>query len=113
LFIALKNRLFNLFEKKKEFSLIESIEPVFSVDYSIEDQLEEQENDRNRKEKVFRVLEVLTPRQKEVIYYRYIMELDFDEIGKIMQMNYQSLQNLIQRSFIKMRKAFPDMYKKR
>ncbi|GHT48308.1 DNA-directed RNA polymerase sigma-70 factor [Bacteroidia bacterium] len=112
LFIALKNRLFDLFEKEKRLSLIESIEPVFSVDYTIEDQLEEQESDRKKKEKVLRLLEVLMPRQKEVIYYRYIMEMNFDEIGKLMQMNHQSIKNLIQRSIIKMRKSFPDMYKK-
>ncbi|MDR0572943.1 MAG: sigma-70 family RNA polymerase sigma factor [Tannerella sp.] len=112
LFAALKNHLFNLFEKKKEFSSIESIEPVFSVDYTIENQLEEQENDHDRKEKILKILDILTPRQKEVIYYRYMEEMDFDEIGKIMQMNYQSLHNLIQRSIIKIRKSFPDMHKK-
>ncbi|GHT75169.1 DNA-directed RNA polymerase sigma-70 factor [Bacteroidia bacterium] len=112
LFSAVKNSLFRSFEKEKELSLIESIEPVFSVDYTIEDQLEEQESDRKRKEKVLRLLEVLTPRQKEVIYYRYIMEMNFGEIGKLMQMNHQSIKNLIQRSIIKMRKSFPDMYKK-
>jgi RNA polymerase sigma factor (sigma-70 family) len=112
LFIALKNSLFRLFEKKKEFSRIETIEPVFSVDYTIEDQLEEEENDRERKEKILRIFEVLTPRQKEVLYYRYMEEMNFDEIEEIMQMNYQSLRNLIHRSMDKTRKAFPDMYKK-
>jgi RNA polymerase sigma factor (sigma-70 family) len=109
LFIALKNSLFRLFEKEKAFSMIESIEPVFFVDYTIEDQLEQEEDDRERKQKIIRVFEILTPRQKEVIYYRYMEEMDFDEIGKIMQMNYQSIQNLIQRSINKARKAFPEM----
>jgi RNA polymerase sigma factor (sigma-70 family) len=108
LFIALKNSLFRLFEKEQEFSRIDTLEPVFSVDYSNEDQLEEEENDREREEKVLRIFEALTPRQKEVIYYRYMEEMDFDEISKIMQMNYISLQNLIQRSINKARKAFPD-----
>jgi DNA-directed RNA polymerase specialized sigma24 family protein len=39
-------------------------------------------------------------------------EMSFDEIGKIMQMNYQSLKNLLSRSIDKMRKAFPEMNKK-
>jgi RNA polymerase sigma factor (sigma-70 family) len=112
LFIALKNSLFRLFEKEKPFSMIETIEPVFSVDYTIEDQLEEEENDRERQEKILRIFEFLTPRQKEVLYHRYMEEMDFDEIGEIMQMNYQSLLNLLSRSINKMRKAFPDMYKK-
>ncbi|GHS95309.1 RNA polymerase [Bacteroidia bacterium] len=103
LFITLKNSLFRLFEKEKEFSRIDTLEPVFSVDYSTEDQLKEE-----KEEKVLRIFEALTPRQKEVIYYRYMEEMDFDKIGKIMQMNYQSIQNLIQRSINKARKAFPD-----
>jgi RNA polymerase sigma factor (sigma-70 family) len=111
LFIALRNSLFRLFEEKKEFPLIETLEPVFSVDYTIENQLEEDENNLERKEKILRIFEILTPRQKEVIYYRYMEEMDFDEIGDIMQMNYQSIRNLIQRSINKARKAFPDMYK--
>jgi RNA polymerase sigma factor (sigma-70 family) len=109
LFIALKNSIFRLFEKEKNLSLIDTLEPVFSVDYTNEDPLEKEENDRERETKVLRIFEALAPRQKEVLYYRYMEELDYDEIGKIMQMNYQSIQNLIQRAINKTRKAFPDM----
>ena len=54
------------------------------------------------------MLESLTPRQKEVLYYRYMKNLTYDEIGEIMQMNYQSTLNLIQRSIKKLRETFAE-----
>lgn len=47
----------------------------------------------------------LTDRQREVIYHRFIEELSMEEIGVLMQMNTQSVQNLIQRSLKKMRES--------
>lgn len=48
----------------------------------------------------------LPSRQKEVIYYRYIQELKLDEITGLMGMNYQSVQNLLQRSLKKFRALY-------
>jgi DNA-directed RNA polymerase specialized sigma24 family protein len=53
-------------------------------------------------------LESLTPRQKEVIYYRYVEGLDMNDICRMMKMNYQSVQNLIQRSIKKVRTTFSE-----
>jgi len=106
LFIALKNTLFNLFQKNKAHFHIDTIEPVFSTEYSIEDKWIEDEIEQERKEKMNFILESLTPRQKEVIYYRYVEGLELGDICNIMDMNYQSVQNLIQRSIKKVRSSF-------
>lgn len=39
--------------------------------------------------------------RKEIIYYRYIQELPMNEICEIMNLSYQSAQNLIQKAFHK------------
>ncbi|WP_455786691.1 RNA polymerase sigma factor, partial [Parabacteroides goldsteinii] len=52
------------------------------------------------------ILALLTPRQKEIIYYRFIQELSMDEICILMNLNYQSAQNLIQRSLKKVRQNY-------
>ena len=44
---------------------------------------------------------MLTPRQREIIYYRFIEEMEYDEICQIMDINYQSAYNLLQRSLQK------------
>lgn len=109
LFIALKNRLFNIFRKDVEFCQIDTMEPVFAADYTIEDRIIDDEQTQLLNEKMIHMLEVLTPRQKEVIYYRYVESLSYDEIEKIMGMNYQSIQNLVHRSLKKLRNTFSNV----
>lgn len=106
LFIALKNKLFNIFRKDIKYSQIDSLEPVFAAEYTIEDEIIENEREQFLSEKMIRMLEVLSPRQKEIIYYRFVEGLSYEEICQIMDMNYQSTQNLIQRSLKKLRTTF-------
>lgn len=108
LFMALKNTLFNVFQKDKASYHIDTIEPVFHTEYSIEDHLIANEMEQERKEKMAFILESLTPRQKEVIYYRYVEGMGLEDICRIMDMNYQSVQNLIQRSIRKVRNTFKE-----
>ena len=105
---AMKNYLFDVFDKKKELFHNDTIEPVFSPEYTIEDKIIRQEELHYQSRKIRQMLETLTPRQKEVLYYRYMKNLTYDEIGEIMQMNYQSILNLIQRSIKKLRETFAE-----
>ena len=105
---AMKNYLFDVFDKKKELFHNDTIEPVFSPEYTIEDKIIRQEELHYQSRKIRQMLESLTPRQKEVLYYRYMKNLTYDEIGEIMQMNYQSILNLIQRSIKKLRETFAE-----
>ena len=106
LFISLKNKLFNIFRKDIKYSQIDSLEPVFAAEYTIEDEIIENEKEQFLNEKMIRMLEVLSPRQKEIIYYRFVEGLSYEDICQIMDMNYQSTQNLIQRSLKKLRTTF-------
>lgn len=101
LYIALKNRLYNAFHKNQQLYQNDTMEPVFSVEYTIEDRIIEDEEQAEEKKTMLHLLELLTVRQREVIHYRYVEELSITEISKIMQMNYQSVQNLLQRSIKK------------
>ncbi len=106
LFMALKNTLFNYFQKDKAFFHIDTIEPVFTTEYTIEDRMIADEQEYEWKEKVNHILDSLTPRQREVLYYRYIEGMEMKEICELMGMNYQSVQNLIQRSIRKVKSIF-------
>ena len=98
LFIALKNKLFDAFKKSVEFYQIETLEPVFHTEYTVEDLFIRSETNRHQRAKIKEILQRLTPRQHEVIYYRYVEEMSYEEIGKLMQMNVQSVRNLLSRS---------------
>ena len=106
LFISLKNRLYTYFQKDKVSYHIDTLEPVFCVEYSAEEYMILEELEQEGQMRLKRILDLLTPRQKEVIYYRYVQGMELNEICKLMDINYQSLQNLIQRSLQKIRRTF-------
>ncbi|MDR1408380.1 MAG: sigma-70 family RNA polymerase sigma factor [Tannerella sp.] len=106
LFMALKNTLFNVFQKEKALYHIDTIEPVFITEYPVEDMIIADEQEAERKQRINQLLEALTPRQKEVIYYRYVEGMKLDDICKLMEMNYQSVQNLIQRAIGRIRSVY-------
>lgn len=107
LFRSLKNELFDLFKKNIEYYQIDTVEPVFAAEYSVEDLFVEDETNNYNRAKLNEIFQLLTPRQHEVIYYRYVEEMSYDEIGELMQMNYQSVRNLIYRSMQKARELMP------
>ena len=104
----MKNELFNIFRKNITFYSIHTMEYDLASDTQLEDKLISDEESIERNNMISQILEILTPRQREVIYYRYIEELSFAEIEQLMQINVQSIQNLIQRSIKKVREKFPD-----
>jgi len=103
LFVILKNHLYNYFKKELSFTpFIKDID-IPKIDLSPETQLMIKEEAFLQQEKLNHLLKILSPRQQEVLYYRYIEELNFEEIEQLMHINYQSIQNLIQRSLKKIR----------
>lgn len=108
LYTALKNTLFNVFQKDKTSYHIDTMEPVFSPEYTMEERLIADEQEQELQEKMDSILNTLTPRQKEVIHYRYVEGMKIEDISKLMDMNYQSVQNLIQRSIKKVKSTFPE-----
>jgi RNA polymerase sigma factor (sigma-70 family) len=95
--------LFNTFKKEIEHYQIDTIEPVFCIQLSAETQVLESEQLYEQKMRIARMMENLTPRQREVLYYRFVEELPYEELCKLMQMNYQSVRNLLHRTILKIR----------
>ena len=56
--------------------------------------------------KIEKLLSLLTSRQREIIYYRFTQGMSMEEICGLMDLNYQSAQNLIQRSLKKVRQNY-------
>ena len=62
--------------------------------YITENDFINEEERRDKINEIKKILHVLTPRQREIIYYRFIEEMEYDEICQIMDINYQSAYNL-------------------
>jgi RNA polymerase sigma factor (sigma-70 family) len=108
LFIALKNTLLNVFQKDRNAFRADTEEPVFSAEYAIDDHQSASDEENERKDKMRRILDSLTPRQREVIYYRYVEGMALKDVCRLMDMNYQSVQNLIQRAIKKIKTSFAE-----
>ncbi len=104
LFRALKNRLLDEIYSCKETISLSS--PTDFLEQKGVEEVEEEEswNHTLRIRRLKKGIETLTPRQREAIYLRYTMEMPLDDISELLQMNYQSVKNLLHRSIEKLRK---------
>lgn len=64
----------------------------FLLEPTVEDEFVNNEQYNNQQKKVKEILSILTPRQKEIIYYRFIQEMSMEDICILMDINYQSAQ---------------------
>ncbi|WP_294081402.1 RNA polymerase sigma factor [Proteiniphilum sp. UBA5384] len=106
LFKSLKNRLYDLF-KSKSFSKTENIDEEvlsFTIRVTILDEIIEEEDRIVVKQKIEKLLSVLSPLQKEALYLRYIQELDYAEISEIMDKSEVSIRKLVSEAIRKIRK---------
>lgn len=106
LFTCLKNRLYNLLKRELFFDKVD-LEDNEYLDPGAEDQVTNALNQSEQQRTVRMILGLLTDRQREIIYYRYIEELSIEEIAVLTDMNYQSVQNSIQRSLKRIRDSIP------
>lgn len=106
LFISLKNKIYALFNRDIKHYHIDTLEPVFSLEHSAEDNYIHQEQDKELQQHIRNMLNTLSPRQREVIYYRFTEGMSFEDICVIMRMNVQSVRNLLHRSITKIRETF-------
>lgn len=69
-----------------------------------------QEEVKALKEKIHRIINSLTPRQKEIIYLRFLHQKEYEEIAQIMDMSEQAARNLTYRAMEKIRKENNDFF---
>jgi len=72
---------------------------------SVEDEVIRNESYDLLKKRVNEVLATLTPRQQEVIYLRFFQDLSAEDISSLLSINPQSVSNIIQRAFAKIKKS--------
>ena len=95
LFISLKNKLCDELRKRMYMSdtAVEEINVISSTE----------EKTRNNLLLVNNLMDQLSPRQREALTLYYIEEKKYEDICEIMDMNYQSVRNLMHRGLTKLR----------
>lgn len=104
LFRSLRNRLIDLHKQQYTTETIDDESLSFSVEVSVAESFEHEEERLLLKEKVERLLSILTNRQREAVYLRHVEELDYDRIAGILGMNAASVRKLVYRALEVIRK---------
>ncbi|MFK7982653.1 MAG: RNA polymerase sigma factor [Saprospiraceae bacterium] len=96
LLVALRRKVIRHIDKsKKRVSDTEPTELDFEVVIAVDQKLIALELSEERAAQVKAAMGNLSKRQKEVIYLKYVSGLDYEDIGEIMGLNYQSVRNLV------------------
>ena len=103
LLVSLKNDLLQTIRNNRYDTLDRSTKSNQFV-ISFEDFIIEKEQETELAQKVASCLEKLTARQREVIYLRFYHNLDFPHLAEVMEMNIQSVRNLLFRTLEKIRR---------
>ena len=94
LLVSLRRKLFRMLKKK---SRVSTDEIPFQLDATIESDWIKTEMQIERNEKLRLALEQLSKKQKEAIYLKYEMDMSYEEICQVLDINYQSVRNLVSR----------------
>ena len=107
LLVSIRRELLRRIEKLRKENSFEdsSIEPFI---FSTEDFIVKEETDLLTTQALVQSLGKLTERQREVILLRFNHELDFQDLAVIMDMNTQSVRNLLFRALNNIRKYMKD-----
>jgi len=109
LFVALRNDLIKKMVKKRKFDWIDMSnkgdEPLFTVEYSYQDQLIEQEISAEIKAKLARAVNALPNKQKEIIYLKFEEGMSYREISGILGISVESARKLLYRALLSLREA--------
>ncbi|NER13794.1 sigma-70 family RNA polymerase sigma factor [Leptobacterium flavescens] len=104
LFASFRRRLFKEMGKavpSVEYNKLNT--EMMEMQFSPEELAIQKEFHHIRKEKLSEILNTLSKREKEVIYLRYYCQIDIKDITEIMDINYQSVINTLQKAFKKLR----------
>jgi RNA polymerase sigma factor (sigma-70 family) len=105
LMISLRRRLFEKGPKINEMTVaLDVTDEPGTLTEGLEERWIRYEDESARSIQLEKALGRLSERQREIIYMKYYQQMEYDEIGKIMGLNYQSARNLVTRALTALRK---------
>ena len=110
LFRSFINRHINIQKSRKNMTYSDISDLPFDIEVSlventtVEEEIFQEEEQQALKERIKFLLSLLTDRQRKAVYLRYMEEMEYKEIGKILDMNEESVRKLVFRGLEKIRK---------
>ena len=107
LFKSLKRKIIRSLSKSGIFGTLDTEKLPFHYTISVEDEMIDNEFELQRYQQLDKAMLTLSPRQKEAIYLKFVSDLSYEELSKVMKLNYQSARNLVFRGLEKLRESYP------
>ena len=98
IFKAFKFKLLKAISKLSRISNFQGDQNELPFELSHEMFLINQHENKEQAKRVQDALHHLSPRQKEIIYLKYYMDLSYEEVSEVMNINYQAARNLVYQS---------------
>ena len=76
----------------------------FSIKTTVLDDIIEEEDREIIRQKIEKLLSILTPIQKEALYLRYVQEFEYAEISEMMGKTQSAIRKLVSQAIQKVRK---------
>ncbi|MDR1222938.1 MAG: sigma-70 family RNA polymerase sigma factor [Tannerella sp.] len=113
LFCSLKNRLVNVYKMRRPMWEARTSEAAgelpFTTGVTIEDEIIGKEEDEDLRRRVEAMLRKLPRRQREVIWLRYMQDMDYPQIAEVMNITVPQSHSLLHRAISNLRKNETDM----
>jgi RNA polymerase sigma factor (sigma-70 family) len=102
---CVRKRISRSQERDRVFRFSTSVDSIkFLFDFSVEHHLIADEITAYKVKRLNQLINDLPSRQKEALYLRYNQELTVDQIANMLDINYQSANNLLHRALLCLRK---------
>lgn len=104
MFTSIRNACLNVLKGEDRYSDLDDIDE-FEIEYLVDENLFEKKDETdNLNLYVKTILDSLTARQKEIIYLRFLHQMEYEEISGIMNLSEQAARNLTHRAITRLRK---------
>lgn len=102
---AVKNKMLKSLQRQYKSSkmLAEQEAYTFNIEFSIENKIIEQQTSTETEKALREMLTRLPERQKELIYLKFYLQLDNGQVAELMNINPQSVYNLLHESLKNLR----------
>lgn len=105
LFKSLRRKVYRVLKSKSNKDLLHRTPPDNQTLPSHEYFIIAEQTSAETRQRLLKMLDSLTERQREAIFLRYFEDLSYDRIAGIMEMNKQSVYNLIHQGVNQLRKS--------
>ena len=105
LMVSLRRKIFDRGSKRDQLTVpLEDSGMDHELSSDAEEQWIRSEEESEVQLKLGQAMAQLSDRQREIIHMKYYQQMEYEEIARVMELNYQSARNLVNRAILVLRK---------